>query len=170
MVFHMLVQTSPVKLLLAMFTQASQLELRLWGSRSAFSASAWMVVRVPTTFHLYTRVLEGAKLRTSSRKRRFDRRSKEGDTLWDLLSPPRERRFIWLRTPFRKEAGSHSCSGRLGCRGLMQVTCCGLLRLRLALRLCPARPPGGPGLLHNASRYLTEHCFFTLNSTRVRIA
>ena len=71
-----------------------------------------MVMRVPTTFHLYIRGLEGAKLRISSRKRRFDRRSKEGDTLGDLLSLPRERRFIWLRTRFRNEAGSQSCSGR----------------------------------------------------------
>ena len=119
----------------------------------------WEIISILNPFVNHLKILFSNDF--SSRKRRFDRRSKEGDTLGDLPSPPRERRFIWLRTRFRKEAGSHNCSGklRLGCRGLLQVSCCGLLMLRLSLRLCPARPPGCPRFLHNASRYLAEHCF-----------
>ena len=64
----MLIETGAIELSLAMLTDPSKFELRLWGSRPAFSTSARMVakpmvLRVPTTFHLYIRGLEGAKLR-----------------------------------------------------------------------------------------------------------
>ena len=63
--FLMLIETGAIELSLAMPTDPSKFELWFRRSRAALSTSARMVampmvMRVPTTFHLYTRGLEGA--------------------------------------------------------------------------------------------------------------
>ena len=123
MPFLMLVQTSAIKLSLAMLTYPSKFELRLWTPRPALLATARMMlsvaVVVAAALHLYTTGLEGAFVVTA---------------VVSILHQKKETpsRICFLR---REDAVSYGCAvasakkqtatvAVAGC-GSVAVACCG---------------------------------------------